>query len=270
MRLILTLLLALCATCLPAAAQPLPRAELWNTEQFVLHSKILDRDFLIQVAKPFDAVKGKVPAVYITDGNMLFSAAAAVAAANSGSESIGPAYYIGIGYPEQDRALWFKERSADLTYDKMKSTIVTGEGRRFAQFVMQELQPAIERRYPVDPARRVLVGYSFGGLFGTNVLLRHPEAFETYLLCSPSIWAEPALLDRARAFDTAASPKRVFIAIGGDEKPFMLAKELHDALNRPGNGLTLRYWSIPDENHMTVPPAFLSRALRFGVPPLPK
>jgi predicted alpha/beta superfamily hydrolase len=266
MRLIMPLLLALLTPGI-ASAQPVQRAELWNSEQFVLHSEIVGRDFLIQVAKPFDEVKEKVPAVYITDGNMLFTAAAAVAAASAGSESTGPAYYIGIGYPEQDRAVWYKERSAHLTHVQMKTEIHMGDGEKFAQFLIKELLPAIEKRYPVDPARRVLAGYSFGGLFTTHMLFDHPEAFQTYLMGSPSIWVEPKLLEKAKMFDTAAAPKRVFIAIGGDEKPFMLAKELHEALNRPGNGLTLQYWSVPDENHMTVPPAFLSRALRFAVPP---
>ncbi|HSX57207.1 MAG TPA: alpha/beta hydrolase-fold protein [Sphingomonas sp.] len=267
MRLILSLLLVFTGLTGSAAAQTVQRAELWNTEQFVLHSKILERDFLIQVAKPFGEVKGKVPAVYITDGNMLFMAAAAVAAANAGKDSTGPAYYIGIGYPEQDRDLWFKDRSAHLTHVDMKAKVPTGHGDKFAQFLIRELRPAIEARYPVDPARRMLAGYSFGGLFATRVLLDHPDAFDTYLLGSPSIWVEPALLDRAKAFSTPASPKRVFIAVGALEPPFMRTAELRDALSQPGNGVTVQYWSVPDENHMTVPPAFLARALRFALPP---
>jgi uncharacterized protein len=269
LRLILPLLVALAGIAHAAQAQPVQRAELWNTEQFVLHSQTLDREFLIQVAKPFGTVQGKVPAVYITDGNMLFSTAAGIIASSVGKESTAPAYYIGIGYPEQNRERWYKDRSQHLTHVDMKATIATGNGARFAQFVIKELQPLIERRYPIDPARNVLVGYSFGGLFATNVLLRHPEAFATYLLGSPSIWAQPQLLEMAKAFDTASSPKRVFIAIGDEEKPLMLAKELHAALDRPGNGVTLRYWSVPGENHMTVPPAFLARALRFALPPQP-
>ena len=267
MRLILPFLLALAGLAGTAVAQPVQRAELWNSEQFVLHSKILDRDLLIQVAKPFGEVKGKVPAVYITDGNMLFMAAAAVAAANAGKDSTGPAYYIGIGYPEQDRDLWFRDRSAHLTHVDMKAKVATGQGEKFAQFLIRELRPAIEARYPVDPARRVLAGYSFGGLFATRMLLDHPDAFDTYLLGSPSIWVEPGLLERAKAFETSASPKRVFIAIGALEPPFMRTGELRDALSRPGNGVTVQYWSAPDENHMTVPPAFLARALRFALPP---
>lgn len=271
MRLILSLLLMLAGLPQIVHAQPVPppRAEIWNSEQFVVRSNILDRDFLIQVAKPFDAVKGKVPAVYITDGNMLFSTAAGIIASSAGKESTAPAYYIGIGYPEQDRQTWYRDRSQHLTHLDMKSTIATGNGARFAQFIIKELQPLIERRYPIDRTRNVLVGYSFGGLFATNVLLRHPEAFATYLLGSPSIWAQPALLDLAKAFDTSATPKRVFIAIGAEEKPFMKARELWQALDRPGNGVTVRYWSVPDENHMTVPPAFLARALRFALPPQP-
>lgn len=266
MRLILVLFLAIAGLTLPVRAQSVKPAELWNSEQFVIHSQIVGRAFLIQVAKPFDPVKVKVPAVYITDGNMLFSTAAGIVAASAGKESTGPAYYVGIGYPEQDRGVWLKERAAHLTHVDMKASVPTGQGDKFAQFLIRELQPEIERRYPVDPARRILLGYSFGGLFATHMLLDHPDAFDTYLLGSPSIWVEPKLLERARAF-TTPTPKRIFIAIGAEEKPFMLARELHEALNRPGNGVATEYWSVPGENHMTVPPAFVSRALRFAVPP---
>lgn len=253
----------------PATAQGIQRAELWNSEQFVLRSKILERDFLIQVAKPFGEVEGKVPAVYLTDGNMLFAAAAAVAAPNAGKESAGPAYFIGIGYPEQDRETWLRRRAADLTHRDLKGKDPTGDGARFARFLIDELRPAIEARYPVDPARRILAGYSFGGLFATRMLLDHPEAFDTWLIASPSIWAEPQLLTRARQFKS--SGEQVFIAVGAQEAPFMLAgaSGLHDALRRPDSGVSVQYWTVPDENHVTVPNAFLARALRFALPPQP-
>jgi predicted alpha/beta superfamily hydrolase len=267
MRLFMALCLALAGPAAAQPAKPVQPATMWNSEQFVLHSDIVGRDYLIQVARPFGRVEGKVPAVYVTDGNMLFAAAAAVAAPNAGKDSTGPAYYIGIAYPEQDREVWLKARAADLTHRDLKGASPTGGGAKFARFLIEELRPAIEARYPVDPAHRVLVGYSFGGLFATRMLLDHPDAFDTWLIGSPSIWAEPDLIDRAKRF---SSPERVFIAVGGQEQSFMLegASGLYDALRRPGSGVTVQHWAVPDENHMTVPPAFLSRALRFALPPV--
>jgi predicted alpha/beta superfamily hydrolase len=41
----------------------------------------------------------------------------------------------------------------------------SGEGPKFLAFLKSELIPLIEANYRADPARRILGGHSFGGLF---------------------------------------------------------------------------------------------------------
>ena len=260
-----------CASAVPAATpEPPGRAELWNSEQFIVHSDILDRDFLIQVAKPFGERPGKLAAVYVLDGNMLLAAASANATANArkDNEVYAPAYFIGIGYPDQDIDTWSEQRAADLTHKTLKGPMRTGGGEGFAAFLVKELRPAMERRYPIDPARSILAGYSFGGLFTTHVLLHTPEAFSAYLIGAPSMWAEPELIEAAARFHSTRRPIPVFLAIGADEESFMLdgTRRLAAALRRPGNGVRLEEWIMPGENHLTAQPGFFSRAFRFALP----
>jgi predicted alpha/beta superfamily hydrolase len=58
----------------------------------------------------------------------------------------------------------------------------------FLRFLLTELKPAIEQRYPVDATDSTIVGSSFGGLFASWVLLTQPGAFQRFVLCSPALW----------------------------------------------------------------------------------
>ena len=44
-------------------------AHIWYSEQFQVHSAIVDEDFLIQVGKPDMAEGAKAPVLYLLDGN---------------------------------------------------------------------------------------------------------------------------------------------------------------------------------------------------------
>ena len=69
-RLFLSLLAIMAsASAFPTRADPaLPGAQIWSTEQFVMRSDIVGRDFLIQVGKPLLPQTVKAPAVYVLDG----------------------------------------------------------------------------------------------------------------------------------------------------------------------------------------------------------
>ena len=255
-----------------------PAAEIWYSEQFIAHSAIVGRDFLIQVAKPpLQDGAEKAPAIYILDGNSSFGLAANIMQGSVAGAIMAPAYVIGVGYPSQTRKDWQALRSRDLTFVPVAPTEpadheLTGEAMKFQRFLTEELRPLIEARYPID--RALLAGHSYGGLFAAHVLLNDPRAFDGYLIGSPSLWAEPALLEKAATF---RAPNRVpvFIAVGAKEAQqndavyhmvrnmTALAARLAD---HPSN-LDIKAWVVPEENHTTVRPAFLARAMPFVLPP---
>src|SRR5215475_9592633 len=101
--------------------------------------------------------------------------------------------------------------------------------------------------------RAMLAGHSYGGLFALHVLLYSPNAFDGYLIGSPSIWAEPALLDKAATF---RSPQkiRVFVSVGAGEAQENDAvyhmvrnvEALAAKLGEPASNLDFKAWVVPD------------------------
>jgi len=253
---------------------PVQRAEMWNTEQYVFHSKILGRDMLIQVVKPLMPAKGKVPGVYLLDGNLYTSFALNPVMGAFGGE-YAPAYFIGVGYTEQSALHWFRQRTTDLIHapdvdmdDPMLKGVRSGGGALFQRFLVEELRPEVESRYPIDPDRTVLSGISLGGLFTTRVLLDAPGAFGAYLIGSPSIWAEPGLVARARSARLRGGTK-IYISAGGleDAEQLTSARALAAALRGNPSGVAVTEWIVPNEAHAGFAPAFFGQGLKTVLPP---
>lgn len=262
------------AAAAAAAPPPVQRAELWNTEQFVIHSKILGRDLLVQVVKPLMPVEGKVPAVYMLDGN-LYTSFAMNPMMGAFAGEYAPAYFIGVGYAEQSPLHWYRQRNTDLIHaagvamdDPMLKGVRSGGGALFQRFLVDELRNAVESRYPIDPGRTVLSGISLGGLFTTRVLLDEPGAFGAYLIGSPSIWAEPGLIARARVARLRSGTK-IYVSAGGAEDKDQLASEraLATALRENSSGVAVTEWIVPNDGHVGFAPAFFDQALKTVLPP---
>jgi predicted alpha/beta superfamily hydrolase len=277
---IVTLGLGGIANAQPAAP---PLATVWYSEEFVIHSKFVGRDFLIQVGRPDKPPSGKIPALYLLDGSTTFPEIANWEGQYAARGMTAPAYVVGIAYPARDRAVWRELRDREFRHTPRRSPppgyaeVANAEGGKFQDFLLKELRPVIEARYPVDPAHSILAGHSAGGLFVTHVLLNAPGAFDTYVIGSPAIVTETALLDQAAAFH-APSPLRVFIGVGSKEedegppaapKGVTVAKLLAARLGAPGSGVTVSYFEVPDEGHIGMMATFYSRALRFALPPAP-
>jgi len=255
----------------PVAA-PVQSAELWNTEQFVIRSDILGRDMLIQVVKPMMPVSGKAPGVYLLDGNQ-FTSLALNPMLGSFLGEYAPAYFIGVGYAEQSMIHWRRQRTTDLIHAPgvaIDGGVTSGGGALFQRFLVDELRPAVESRYPIDPEQTVLAGISLGDLFTTRVLLDEPGAFGGYMIGSPSIWAEPSLLDRARIAPLRSGTK-IYVSAGASENAAHLAtaRALAAALRNNPSGVAVTEWIVPNEGHVGFAPAFFSQALKTVLPPAP-
>ncbi|MEI8096326.1 MAG: alpha/beta hydrolase-fold protein [Spirochaetales bacterium] len=66
-----------------------------------------------------------------------------------------------------------------------------GRGDRadlYARFLLEELLPSLEARYPLDPANRTILGSSLGGLSAFGLAWAHPDAFRQVGVLSGSFW----------------------------------------------------------------------------------
>ena len=67
---------------------------------------------------------------------------------------------------------------------------MTGGAPQFLSFIETQLIPKMEQDYNADTTRasRVILGHSYGGLFGGYAYCVNNKVFGNYILLSPSFW----------------------------------------------------------------------------------
>lgn len=283
----------------PPATVPVALA---NSQQFDLRSSGSQRLYRILVATPdTPAPASGYGVLYVLDGNAMFlTAVEAVRAferrpdAPAGAATI----VVGIGYPEGSDI--GKERTWDLTpsaTDDPRVKAPAGGGDAFLAFIENDLKPRIATLGKIDPTRQGLFGHSFGGLFVLHSLARKPDAFAVRVAASPSIWfsettikSELAALATSRKAD--AAPIKVLLTAGEYEQTLSPMARVQANADRIAHGLKsrsqvdnaravaeslgkvpgvqARFDEISGEDHGTVIPAAIGRAVGFLlVPDLP-
>lgn len=250
-----------------------------NARQFVVHSALVDRDFVVIVSPPpifaswvSEDMKAtgsqqkdqKLPAIYALDSG--YGIAGPIAQMMVAVGIMSPAYVVSIGYPG-GQIDW---RKTDFLYRSVSDGGATfgGGGARFQAFLTQELRPLLEAKYPLDPARAILFGHSFGGLFAANVLAESPDAFDSYIIASASVWIDPQVLSKV-AGASDGKMHRVYVAVGAQEDSKLL-----DGVNQ----LAARLIAVPSRfevekrvftggDHISYYPMLVPEAFAWMLPP---
>lgn len=254
-----------------------------GTDTFTVMSKHTGRAYRIFVYVPVKpASEDGYPILYALDGNAYFgSLSEAMRMQSRHPLGLEPGMVVGIGY-DSDEPFVADRRFYDFTTlahaDSMRPDGTpwpeTGGAEAFLRFIVGELQPLIEARYPVNAKRRALFGHSLGGLFALFALKRLPGAFHTYIAGSPSIWWNKQAIMREYcewlpALEQEAVQARVVFSIGGEEKAGMIedARHMHELLHSYAEkGFHSSYDLIEGEGHVSVIHPMISRMFRviFG------
>lgn len=181
------------------------------TKEFSLQSNTNGATYQIKVGLPEDYFSSseKFATIYVLDGEENFEFVANRCKEIAASFQTQNVVVVSIGYGQ--------DRSIDYTPTKVSS--MTGGGAQFLDFIKNQLVPAIESGYSVATSRnsRVILGHSYGGLFGACALTVDNDLFGNYLLLSPSIWYdnEVALLLEKEFRNINQDKKQlVFMGIG--------------------------------------------------------
>lgn len=241
--------------------------------RFIVHSDRLGRDYEVTVQLPNAEVflpGQKLAAVYALDGG--YALAGPTSAFLAGRAMMSPAIVVSLrGAPGQPSS-----RNEDFTHHAFVADgkAQGGGGAAFEAFLLQDLKPFIEARYPADPAGSVLFGHSLGGVFAANVFAEHPDAFAGYIIGSVVVPRDPGLPARVAKAATKAHGERVFLAVGGAEDATVSEKRLMRrgfgamaAAFRRGQGVSVLARSYPGENHISYYPNLVLDGLRFVLPP---
>ncbi len=152
------------------------------TREFSIQSTANGATYDIKVGLPanYDPNMVKYATIYVLDGEEDFDFVSNQCREITDKNAVENVLVVGIGYG--------KDRSIDYTPTKISSE--TGGAPEFLNFIETQLIPEMEAQFGVDTARssRVILGHSYGGLFGANAFCVNNELFGNYILLSPSLW----------------------------------------------------------------------------------
>ncbi|SFB86414.1 hypothetical protein SAMN05428997_102384 [Bosea sp. CRIB-10] len=234
---------------------------------------------LLVAIPPEPAPPNGFPVLILVDGDALFPTALSAArlqAARPEVTGVGPAIILGIGYPG----------AAPFDAERRRQDLLPTDGgaERFLDLIADTILAQIERLAPIDRARLSLAGHSFGGLFALYALFTRPGLFRSHVAGSPSIWWDDRVIlttrERFLNSPAAAMSPRLLITVGGEEQsgdeqrdPQRAARlrmarmldnatEMAEALTASGR-VACEHVVFAGENHISVLPAMLSRAVAF-------
>lgn len=267
-----------------------------DTEQLWTEAKISGRRYPLWIALPPDYAAEpmrRYPVLYLTDAHYSFPLVRSLGRMlGQRGRHLEP--FILVGLPPQQGLDAMRSRSRDYTPTApardtpgLYAAPEYGQAAQYRDFLADTVLPLIDARYRTAPGQRVFAGHSYGGLFGSYVLLTRPELFDSYILSSPSLWFDHRVIDRIEADYHASHDRldaRVLLYIGDYERPGpdprhnrrsdMVGDNRRFVARlraRGYQGLRIDSAVIADEDHLSAYPTAMTRALRLlfaaGRPP---
>lgn len=185
-----------------------------STEEFSIQSLADGASYNIKVAIPenYDPTNEKYETVYVLDGEENFDFVANTCKKISNKLAVSNVLVVSIGYGN--------DRSIDYTPTKVNS--IMGGGAQFLNFIKTQLIPKMEQDYSANTIResRVIMGHSYGGLFGAYAFSVNNELFGNYLLLSPSLWFDNLVtlqMEKNNRENNKNRKQLVFMGIGEGE-----------------------------------------------------
>ena len=119
----------------------------------------------------------------------------------------------------------------NVDYTPTTTSMGRGEAETFLNFINKELIPRIQRDFRADTLRskRIIIGHSFGGLFGAYAFTKHNDVFGNYLLLSPSLFYDNTITlkyEQELRNVIKDKPQLVFIGAGSTEEALLPANDL--------------------------------------------
>jgi enterochelin esterase-like enzyme len=251
-----------------------PAVQLGATS-YILHSDKIGRDFQIEVTWPIRPVAPgqKLPAIYALDGG--FGVVGAALTPLAAENEVAPAFVVTVGYANPLSPISGAERNTDFGYlrtvDPKDGKSYGGGGAAFEDFLLNEVRPFVEARYPVDPARAVLAGHSGGAYFAAALIARKPDAFSGYVLGGAPMQIDPGMADRIKAAAAKGGGRKVFVFYTpNDVLMGSHPADLSAALTGPGSTFVVKEKIYEGRTHNGSYLMWMADALPFLLPGEPR
>jgi len=191
------------------------------------HSRIFQNTRFLRVWLPpgYDDPANRnrrYPALYLNDGQNLFEAAISFTGVEWQVDEtsdrlirqgvVPPMMIVGIDHGGKDRLREY------MPYRSLQPMRLRAQGSRYANFLIREVMPFIDRDYRVAPGAENtgLGGSSLGALIALYTAALRPHVIGRLLLESPSLWASNRQMIR-QSRKIKRWPERIFLATGTAE-----------------------------------------------------
>ena len=252
----ITFLLQTTTTLLAQDRNPVPMP---NSQRFTLYSSNTDYEYGIYVYLPssYDREPNRVyPSLYILDGNTEFFYMGEIQRSLLWSNQIEEFIIVAIAYENQNM------RGRDFSFTRSDGATAGSGAENFYTFITGELVPIIERDYRTSRSGRGLFGHSLGGGFTIWTMLTHTNAFDRYIISSPSLNG----IDQIEAQYAAKHddlPVACFMSVGEREGTALFARMVDILRSRAYPSFKLRDHIIADGVHGSVSSQCYSEGIRF-------
>lgn len=234
-------------------------------------SKEVDDTFYVYVRLPKAYTENpdkKYPVLYLLDGDISFNMATSVVRYLQFGKSVPDLIIVAPGYGTMlsDKETNYRER--DYTTSKVERFAKSGESKKYLAFLKNELIPMVQSSYRTNK-KRILNGYSIGGLFAINTLLEEPDLFTDYIVGSPYLINDfDSLKMKIPAF-YLNEEKRLFMSVGELEENEFYHTPINDVYNLIKNKRKLKskFSVFEGGTHFTCPSEALTYGLKFVFSP---
>ena len=234
-------------------------------EQSSLYSAQLGREVALDVFLPDDCRAGApCPVLYLHDGGIYYEDGLHFREYYEAYRRFLPrAIIVGIEPPADRRARTEELSPYTKTFDPHGADfapLVRGKGEELAAWIIRELKPHIDARYPTLPEREhtAIGGFSSGALNAMYCAMAHGDVFGRLLMQSPAfhLWLDE-LTETMRSADLR-SLRSCYMDIGTNDFTRMTTKEESLSAAREmcaqllAHGMTperFRFFVVPDGQH---------------------
>ncbi len=274
-------------TTAESAAQGAPYV-LKGTQVWSVPDPVSGRDYEVFVSLPasYEAEPNRrYPVLYVTDADYAFPIIRQIARrVNLNGPVIEEFILVGLSYAVAEGGAESRRRDYTPTPNGPSNSagFVHGGGAAYQTYLKSQALPFVDQKFRTDPARRVLLGHSYGGLLGAQIMFTDPAMFSGYVLGSPSFWYDKRHMMTMEA-DFARThrdlPAEVFMYVGGLEGPGPTARHNSEAdmvgdmramdrllKSRAYPSLRIQSTVLADEDHLTVAPVGFTRGLLAVLP----
>ena len=262
----------------------------WTTHEFPLVCERTGLAHVVSVGLPVRHESlDQMPLLLCLDGPWVFGTTLDATRIMSMSKEAPEAAVIGLSFAEASmgeyllqRARWYTPTPwvpPEITGVKGMKAQESGRAEELLTFITEQLLPTVEANHlgGTTVSERWLIGHSFSALFGLQALFSAPDAFDKWLLASPSIWWDDRAVLATEEDYAAANidlSANVFASYGeledaiqpAGETSFNMGSNVEDLVTRLSArnypGLSLSHAAIAGDAHASVIGAAISKGLR--------